>query len=381
MVDNIKQEQLTYNLVFSKNLGTYCLRNGLQEVKDLQKGMDFRKPEYRREVFLNFYEFHCKYNAHPGAVYYAFPWLFNKYQMTMEQKLWFCFINGLSQNVITTMRLYSVCTDPLSDISRQVMFDYFRENYTKLGWDTDRRYVKNSFEKAVNHYINLLSGRSQEDYFLDLCTGSDFANFDKVWDNVINKFYLFGRLSTFSYLEYLKIAGLPIDCSNLFLDDISGSKSHRNGLCKVLGRDDLDWTKDNPVKYSKEIINWLEVEAEKLLDEAKERGINASYFTLESTFCCYKSWFRKNRRYPNVYNDLFYERILRDEKLFGRENKLFRQLRQECLPLHLRVEDNIRDMGLCPQKQNHFRETGQVIMMDKDWQYFENDLNNFIDGK
>src|SRR5208337_1209246 len=46
---------------------------------DLQYGMDFRKPEYRREVFHRFYEFHLKYATHPGCIYFVFPFLFKKH--------------------------------------------------------------------------------------------------------------------------------------------------------------------------------------------------------------------------------------------------------------------------------------------------------------
>lgn len=364
----------------------WCTLAGVQPVSDLKEGMDFRLPEYRREVFLRFYEFHCKYKSHPGAVYYAFPYLFEKYKMTTEEKLWFCFINGLSQNVITTFKLWLVCPDFTVNGALANLFSYFRAHYEKFGWDTDRRYVKNSFEKAVNHYVSFLAGRTQERFFSDICykhnpyEAETIAkdNFDLLWQYVMTNFYLFGRLSTFSYLEYLKIAGLDIECSNLFMGDIDGSKSHRNGLCKVLGRDDLDWHSSNPNfdgKYTNQQIDWLTKEGETLLQEAKDRGIDASYFTLESTLCCYKSWYRKNRRYPNVYNDMFYERILRDEKMWGVTNHLFRELRQKCLPNHLLIENNQTDPGLKPEKQNHFRTTGEVIMMDVEWPCFKNKFN------
>ena len=51
----------------------YCEENNIPEVTDLKAGMDFRKPEYRREVFLRFYEFHLKYRAHAGGVYQFIP--------------------------------------------------------------------------------------------------------------------------------------------------------------------------------------------------------------------------------------------------------------------------------------------------------------------
>lgn len=345
--------------------------NGIPEVKELEAGMDFRKPEYRREVFLRFYEFHTKYGTHPGGVYFSFPYLFTKYQFTEEEKLWFCFLNGLSQNVYSTWRLFQQCRSPYE---AEKLFPYFRENYTKFGWDVDRRYVKNKFEVAVRSYVKQLAGLTQVEFFEKLTNStSPEANFRKLWNYIMLNFEYFGRLSTFSYMEYLKIAGVDIECDTLFLDDIDGSKSHRNGLCKVLGRDDLDWhLKD--VKYSLSDIKWLTEEGELLLKEAQSRFKGASYFTLESTLCCYKSWFRRNRRYPNVYTDMHYARLLVDEEKWGEKNVLFRGMRQALLPPFLLVEENPKDPGLSPHKMNWFRETGQVILMDHDWPCFKNNF-------
>mgnify|MGYP003348333272 FL=1 len=102
---------------------------------------------------------------------------------------------------------------------------------------------------------------------------------------------------------------------------------------------------------------------------------DVSLFTLESTFCCYKSWYRPNRRYPNVYMDMFHDRIKYAEKEWGCNFDIFWQMRKDCLPQYLRLEDNLSDPGLKPEKQNHYLQTGQVIMMDKDWGCFENDFN------
>lgn len=362
-------------------IGSYCELNGIDPVSDLQYGMDFRKPEYRREVFLRFYAFHLKYRSHPGAVYYTFPYLFNKLGMTQEQRLWFTYINGCSQNVITTYLIFEQFPD-LHKIDIVKFGQWFRKHYEKLGWDTDRRYVKNSFEQCITSYRANLAGSSQVEYFANLCKTFDpYVNFQAVWDNVITNFFSFGRLATFSYLEYLKIAGLPIDCNSLFLDDIDGSKSHRNGLCKVLGRDDMDWWK-NPVTYPDHYIQWLQAQGALLLKDAAERisSPDLSYFTLESTLCCYKSWHRPNRRYPNVYNDMFYDRIVyatqkwRDPCKFD----IFWQCRKDSLPKHLRLEDNKKDFGVDPRKQNHYLTTGEVIMMDKDWDCFSNRYNDYI---
>lgn len=357
----------------TQEIGRFCDT----EVAELELGMDFRRPEFRREVFLRFYEFHLKYKAHAGAVYYAFPHIFDWLNLSREEKLWFVFLNGITQNVITTYLLFLKAPEPsmVKDIST-----WYRKNYIKFGWDTDRRYVKNQFEEVVQSYIDLLAGRTQEEYFDSLYTGDKYQNFRNVWNEVINNFRSFGRLATFSYTEYLKIAGEPLECPSLFLDDISGSKSHRNGLCKVLGRDDLDWWK-TPVTYQPSTIVWLKQEAKTLLQEAQARfnHEDIGYFTLETTLCCYKSWHRPNRRYPNVYNDMFYERIKLAEKAWGRFMcRIFWDSREQFLPDYLRLECMPSDPGFNKVKQNHYRLTGQVIMMDREWDCFRNDLNDYI---
>jgi hypothetical protein len=367
-------------------------RGAPHEVTELEKGMDFRLPEYRRETFLRFYEFHLKYRSHPGAVYQMMPYIVETQKLDKEQRYWFAYINGLCQHAVTTWTIFKRFPD-FKVLNIDKLSRWFRENYPKLGWDTDRRYVKNQFEKCVMSYKLNLRGKSQTELFEgELAnTADEDENFRRVWRHVMG-FELFGRLSTFSYLEYLRIMGLNIDCDQLFLDDIDGSKSHRNGLCKVNGRDDLDWHDTlNPAfrGYNKEIIDWLKAEGHLLLNAARMRLTgnpdiderDVGYFTLESTLCCYKSWHRENRRYPNVYMDMFYNRIKTAEEAWaGAEDfSLFWDARRWYLPPHLRIEDNPRDPGLVPRKQNHYRLTGQVIMMHRDWPCFENDFNKEID--
>lgn len=361
--------------------------NKENDVYDLKVGMDFRHPRYRRAVFLKFYEFHIKYKSHPGAVYYVMPALSDYYGMNIEQKLWFAFINGCSQNVVTTNHIFQKFPD-LMKLDLDVLNDWWNENHQKFkvgsGWDTDRKYFKlgkTGFPQCVAAYKKqvLTKGTTQAEYFLPYLWKVD-NKFSELWNDVRTNFMSFGRLSAFSYIEYLKIMGVDVQCDNLFLDDIGGSKSHRNGLCKVLGRDDLDWHDGNTPKYTKEIIEWLEDEAKALLYQAQSfiDHEDVGYFTLESTLCCYKSWFRPNRRYPNVYNDMFHDRIKYYESVHGsnENSKLFWDIREKYLPDHLRLECNPRDPGLSKLKQNHFRETGEVIMMEKDFPCFMNNFNS-----
>lgn len=347
-----------------------------KEISDLKFGIDFREPQYRREVFLRFYEFHLKYRSHPGAVYFMFPYLKRNFSLDEEDMYWLTFINGMSQHIVTTWILFNKF--PSFKVSPGEIQKYILENWKLLGWDIDRRYWKTKFGKALESYQNLVGNKTQKQFW------SELGDFKNCWNTVFNKFYAYGRLSTFSFLEYQRIIGLNIDCDELFLHDMSGSKSHRNGLAIVLGRDDLDWNnKTNKFEgYRKEHIHWLIDEGEILLSESKNRFKNkpyyndVCYFTLESTLCCYKSWHRKNRRYPNVYMDMFHDRIKKAENSWNKSFDLFWKAREYNLPEYLRLENCPSDPGLKPIKQNHYLQTGQVIMMDKEWKCFKNDFND-----
>lgn len=354
------------------------------EIQDLKAGMDFRKPEYRREVFLRFYEFHLKYRSHPGCVYYLFPYLFEHYAMTQEQRLWFVFINGNTQHPLTTLTIWRRFPD-IAKLNHKALSKWFSANYLKLAFDVDRRYQKKDFLAAVDGYRNLLAGNPQEQYFGRIAKdGDEEQTFHRLWPVVRKDFFGFGRLSAFSYLEYLRIAGVPIDCDQLFLSDMSGSKSHRNGLAKVLGRDDLDWHKSTGFngEYVAGQIDWLTMEGSTLREEARRRFKrrdfckDVGYFTLESALCTYKSWYRPNRRYPNVYNDMLHARIkLAELSMPDEDYSALWAARKLAAPAHLLLEYTPTDPGVCPAKQNHYRNTGQVIMMERDWACFKNDFS------
>lgn len=368
--------------------GRWSELNGEKEVSDLRPGMDFRLPVYRREVFLRFYEYHLKYKAHPGCVYYIMPFLAEKFGWNEEQKLWYAFINGNTQNPLTSLKIMDNCPTPGDALRIKFKF-WFESNADRLPFDTDRRYFRTKFIDSARCYNKLIGTGSQDEMFQKLLSaGSPERNFDRAWDFVSKKYDYFGRLSVFSYLEYLNVMGRELEPPGLFLEDIDGSKSHRNGLCKVLGRDDLDWHESNRLgfdgSYTPELMEWLNAEAKELLAEARRRMAQARYigqvnnFTLESALCAYKSWYRLNRRYPNCYNDMLRERILKMESLWGPQ-PLFWEARS-FLPRRMRVELNPKDCGLSPRKQNHFRNTGEVVMMDSEWSCFRNSFNTKIDG-
>lgn len=368
-----------------RDTGRYCDLVGELEVSELEPGMDFRRPKYRRETFLRFYDAHLRWRAHPGCVYFLFPWLREYCAWSEEEELWFAYINGCTQHPPTSYLIWKrfprVDTLDVGELT-----DWFNANFKRFPWDTDRRHQKAKFLACVQNYRAHLAGGSQREFFEGV--GLDFP---RMWRKVRDEFYSFGRLSTFSYLEYLRIAGLPLDCNDLFLEDMDGSRSHRNGLAIVLGRDDLDWHKSNPAfdgRYVDDQLDWLTREAATLLAEAKARAVgqpwehDVSYFTLESAFCTYKSMYRPDRRYPGVYLDMLHDRIKQTQQRWPGENlDIFWQARRDCVPWYLRQEDVPGDPGLASVKQNHFRLTGEMVVLGREDPTFTNAFDLGIFGQ
>jgi hypothetical protein len=346
--------------------------------------VDYRLPEYRRDVFHDFYEFHLRHRAHPGCVYYLMPYLRETYDWDDEEAQWFAFLNGNTQNPITSLLLHRQSPRGLADHGR--MLAWYHENYARLAFDTDRRYHKRSLEAAVDGYGKLVGRYGGQRRLWD---SQAALGWDRLW-MVATSIPTFGRLSAFSYLEYVRIMGVDLDCDDLMLEDRPGSRSHRNGLCIVAGLDRYDWHDSNPDfdgLYPADLLGYLAGEASLLLSEARERAAgkdwagDVSYLTLESTLCTYKGWHRPNRRYPNVYNDMLYNRILAAQAAFPEANlDVFWEARAACLPAYLRLEDMPGDPGLAPVKQNHYRETGEVIVLGREYDRYWSSFDAAVDA-
>lgn len=349
-------------------------------------GTDYRLRENRRAAFHDFYEFHLRYRAHPGCVYYVMPWLREHFAWTDEETLWFAFLNGNTQNPITSLLLHQRAPTPAS---APAMLDWYQANYGRLAFDTDRRYHKKALAAAVGGYTGLVRHNGTQ---ARLWAGAAGDGWPSLWATATS-IPTFGRLSAWSYLEYLRIAGIPVECDTLMLDDIPGSRSHRNGLAIVNGLDRYDWHASNPAfpgAYPADVIETLKIEGAVLITEARIRAAgqpwegDVSYLSLESTLCTYKGWHRMNRRYPNVYNDMLYYRIRGAAQAFAGSIEdleavgLFWQARQDCLPPHLRLEDVPNDPGLVPLKQNHYRLTGEVPMLGHDYPDYWSDFDEGV---
>lgn len=360
----------------------FCQEYNIHEHKNLIPEMDFRLPQYRREVFLRFYQFHLKYRAHAGCVYQFIPYLAQYFKWDLEQRLWYATINAFTQHPMTSLAIFQQIPVPSFTDEQFNKFDkWFNENWAILPFDTDRKYQKRDCPRAILNVNRLVQNRYGS--LQSLYSGT----FSELWDRARTEMISLGRLGAWSGLEFVKIASreiLNFEFNSLMLRDIDGSKSHRNGLCIVLGHDELDWSKSNPnVKYTEEQLAWLEKEGEQLLKEAKERFYEEDFYgdvgyeTLETALCTYKSWHRENRRYPNVYNDMAYSRLLDTQEKNGELDLTpFWEAREKYLPAELRIEANPNhpqylSKSLSKELQNRYRLTGKIPFMGLDWECFK----------
>lgn len=350
---------------------------------ELTAGMDFRRVDIRQEVFLRFYEWSVKYRSFPGAVHYVLPHMAQALELDTEGRYWLAWLNANTQNPVTSLLLLQAAPRPRD---WRAALDFWRANYRSLDWDTDRRYHKARFEDALTGYASATDcscSLPQHKYFRE--GGGDWTG----WWERAKALPTMGRLSTWSYLEYLRILlgpGVVPDADTLMLEDVQGSRSHRNGVCLVQGAE--EWIVDKQLGSSfttdeiykdplrmQMITRW----GEALFAKAQQRiGAEANLLSLESALCTFKSWHKPNRRYPGVYNDMLYNRLVSAENRWGRRFGIIWDARRVSLPERLLLEKQPYDPGLSPVKQNWYLQTGQVLNMTEDWPCFQNDFERKV---
>ena len=299
---------------------------------------DYRLKENREEYFTKMYQMNLNYGIMPGLVYLYMPELAKRFNWGMEQKLWFAALNGTTQNPITSLRIMQEFPEvPYNSVMCSELEQWFNKNWTTLSYDQDRRHQKVDTPKFVESYSRLAYDAGSQEKLLS-------GTFSELWDRVTKQFHSFGRLASFSYLEYVRIMGAGADCDRLFLEDKSGSKSHRNGMLFLIGKDELVWDKrqenshDGNYDNFRAMCSWLESRASGYLADCGIEHADKGFFTFESQCCQFKNGFFR-RRYPGVYSDMALDRIKwYDDRGFSELTKVFKQIREDKLPEWLREE-------------------------------------------
>jgi len=299
---------------------------------------DYRLLENRGEYFDKLYSLNLVEGIMPGLIYKYFPALKQHFNWGAEESLWFAFLNGMTQNPLTSLRIYEHLPEPPRSAAQLDEFGrWFNEVWDTLQFDTDRRYQKKDTVYAIGNYIECIKMCGSQEAMLTN------KSYDELWNFVRDHYASFGRLSTFSYLEYVKVMGYGAECTDLLFNDLSGSRSHRNGMLLLLGKDNFVHDKRMPNGFAgkyedfKGLCEELKQAADAYLETCLPHK-DAGYFTLESQCCTYKNHFF-GRRYPGVYADMAYERLMWYENAVGRDknSKLLWEIRG-ALPKWLRQE-------------------------------------------
>lgn len=244
---------------------------------------------------------------------YMMNYIFERFEFNLEQKYWMCWLYANTYNFATAYVIWNEFPDfHLVDMDR--LKDWNDKNYKRLRYQIDTKWNKGHLPEMFESYRAWIGSGSQHDKFQSLRRGNKFLNFHMVWAEAL-KLHKFGRYTTWFYLQALKhCVGINIDSPTLFLDNYDGSRSHRNGLCYVLDRDDLIDTRLNP-----EDLHHFDEISIIILDETIKQyphlAKKLDYFAMETALCSFKKLFRiKKGRYMGYYHDRQAEEIKQIEK-------------------------------------------------------------------
>lgn len=307
--------------------------------------MDYRLKQNRKQAFIDWYAWSLKYGDCDPPIW-LLNYLFKRYEHNVEQKLWIAWIYGTTYHLPTAWVIWNEFPDfELVGLDRLKQWN--NENYKRLRYQTDTKYNKGFLPQQFESYKNWIGNKTQIEKFGELKT------FDNVWNSVIKNLYKFGRYSTWFYMQTLnECVGLNLIPKDLKLDDYSGSKSHRNGLCYALGLD--DWINK---KLNRTEIAYLETESIQMQNTIRTNyKLSGNPYKMETALCSFKKIFRKKQgRYLGYYLDRQAEEIaqVQADGWKGIEWDVFWQARTETLHPDLYSSIKIK-----PHLYSQFLDTG-----------------------
>jgi hypothetical protein len=285
---------------------------------------DYRLLENRREAFIKWYHWSIHFDDCDPAIFMT-NYLFDRFEHNQEQKLWIAWIYGTTYHFPTAWIIWNEFPD-FELVDQERLEEWNSKNYKRLRYQTDTKYNKGHLPAQYASYRDWVfkNGKSQREAFNSFlwkpdCIDAPYENFANLYDELSNNLHKFGRYTTWFYLQTLKhCCGIPIQPTTLLLSDYSGSRSHRNGLCLALGKDDWIDKKLTPEEY-----RWMEDQAIEIQIEVAKRVYATrpdrlhfvDKFSMETALCSFKKIFRVKRgRYLGYYLDRQAEEISQVEK-------------------------------------------------------------------
>ena len=315
---------------------------------------DYRLLENRREGFLQWWAA-CTDIGDVDCPLWGINYLNKRYEYNREERYFFAWLYH-TYNLCTAFIVKNECPDQ-ELASEERLEQWNNQNYSRIHYDTDTKWSKGHIAAMYKSYHEFVGNSTQHYKFTLFCQGSPQENFDRLWKVIINDWWKMGRYSAWFVLQtYKHTCGLPIEPSSLFLNDYTGSKSHRNGLCLAAGKDEWVNQRLTPKEYA-----WLEGFSQDVIQEARVRWprfrSQFDAFSLETVGCSYKKLFRVKRgRYCGFYLDRMSEQITKAENSgwYGIDWNVLHQMREEV------IGNKWAPMGaqISNSKMSHFLDTG-----------------------
>lgn len=279
-------------------------------------------------------------------------YFFDRFEYNSEQRLWLSWLYGTTYYWPTSYVIWNEFPDmELVGVDR--LRDWNNENYKRLRYQTDTKWNKGHLPGQFVSYKEWVGDRTQREAITAKFVGDPVKDFYILWDEV-NSWHKFGRYTSWFYIQTLKqCCNIPVDVDNLWFHDYSGSRSHRNGMCYVVGRPDLIDQKlsDMELRFfnstAKEILLGVKLRYPHVADKA-------DYFGMETCLCSFKKLFRtREGRYLGYYIDRQLEEIrkVENDNWFGIDWNPMHQAREE------KLDRNYLTNGIDKSKMVLFLET------------------------
>lgn len=266
----------------------------------------------RKEDFVNWFGWSLDLEDCDPSIYMT-NYYFDRFEYNTEQRLWLIWLYGTTYYWPTAYVIWNEFPDmELVGVDRLKKWN--DDNYSRLRYQNDTKWNKGHLPAQFVSYKEWVGDRTQGEAIAEHLTDDPVKNFYNLWD-VANGWHKYGRYTSWFYLQTLKQCGkVPLDVDSLWLHDHSGSRSHRNGLCYAVDRD--EWVNQ---KLDETQLDYLNGEAKEILAEVRQRFPNvadkADYFAMETCLCSFKKLFRKrDGRYLGYYLDRQAEEIKKVEK-------------------------------------------------------------------
>jgi hypothetical protein len=221
--------------------------------------------------------------------------------MTLEQKLWFSFLFGMTYQSSQAWVFYWHFPD-YDKIDLVELDKWNRETMPRQKFATDTRYNKGHIVRMVQSFQEFVNRRGQGNIVkaFESCLVDDQTKSYHNLNEEIQKLYKFGRMTGWLFSQCLaEVADLPIRPDTLFINDPANT-SVWNGLMFYYGQDTKtvgeQYANYKPTPQDRELAAKWERE---LMARAKDRISDPylSYFTLETHLCQCKKLF-VGRDYP-----------------------------------------------------------------------------------